>query len=181
MGKYIYLDRENAKKGIALVFAVKDHPVNDYQTYFGGKAIEFVGDDLPHYITYVQDGDKEYVREATRIELYERGIISLPANETVLDGTIVKKTRERLIADGIITLESELSKARFDRKSHLEAVDLYDKAVLRGDVQETEMQKSIRDAYRNNWLTITDRYTDINVPIEEMYPLMPDFIAYFYF
>ena len=76
--------------------------------------------------------------------------------------------------------ESELSKARFDRKRQLEAVDLYDKAVLRGDVQETEMQKSIRDTYRNNWLTITDRYTDISVPIESMYPLMPDFIAYFY-
>ena len=58
MEKYIYLDRENAKKGIALVFAAKDHPVKDYPAYFGGEAIEFVGEDLPHYITYVQDGDK---------------------------------------------------------------------------------------------------------------------------
>ena len=40
MEKYIYLDRENAKKGIALVFAVKDHPVKDYPAYFGGEAID---------------------------------------------------------------------------------------------------------------------------------------------
>lgn len=179
MDKYIYLDREKAKEGVSLVFAVEERALKDYQTYFEGKAIEFVGEDLPHYITYVKDGGKETVQEATRLELCQRGIIKLSPSETVLDGNITEKDRCQLIAEGIITLETEKDKARFERKLYLQAIDLYDKSVLRGDIYETEKQKEIRDYYRQSWLDLPSQYNDVNVAIESLYPPIPDFINYF--
>ena len=48
------------------------------------------------------------------------------------------KTREQLIKEKIITLETEKEKARREREKAFEALDLYDKAVLRGDIIESE-------------------------------------------
>lgn len=179
MEKYIYLDREEAKKGVSLVFAVENNPIKDYQSYFEEKAIEFIGEDLPHYITYVKDGENEIVREATRLELCQRGIINLSPSEIVLDGNITAKNRSQLIKEGIITIETEKTKARFERKLYLQAIDLYDKSVLRGDTQETSEKKNIRDSFRRSWLDLPSQYNDVNVDIESLYPPVPDFINYF--
>jgi len=88
-------------------------------------------------------------------------------------------TRDDNIADGIITLDTEKEKARDHRLTHFQALDLYDKAVLRGDIQETLDMKSQRDIYRQQWLDLPSTYTDITIPIEQSYPIMPNFIEYF--
>ena len=89
------------------------------------------------------------------------------------------KTREQLIKEKVITLETEKEKARREREKAFEALDLYDKAVLRGDIIESEEGKKARDEFRTAWLELPNNYTDITVPIEELYPETPKIIKYF--
>lgn len=190
--KYIYISREQAKKGVSCVFMVSDTPVNNMAEYFEGKACLYVGEDLPHFITYLPEADT--IREATEEEKLERNqrklaenellkdgkIISYdPYSQKVIDGNIVEKTREDYIAEGIITLETEKEKARMEREKVFNALDLYDKAVLRGDIEESVEGKAARDSFREAWLELPNNYTDINTPIEELYPILPSIIAYF--
>ncbi|WP_302820512.1 hypothetical protein [Fusobacterium ulcerans] len=190
--KYIYISREQAKKGVSCVFAVKDEPIKNMAEYFEGKACLYVGEDLPHFITYLPEADT--IREATEEEKLERNqrklaenellkdgkIISYdPYSQKVIDGNIVEKTREDYIAEGIITLETEKEKARMEREKVFNALDLYDKAVLRGDIEESVEGKAARDSFREAWLELPNNYTDINTPIEELYPILPSIIAYF--
>lgn len=190
--KYIYISREQAKRGVSCVFAVMDEPIKNMAEYFEGKACLYVGEDLPHFITYLPELDT--IREATEEEKLERNQRKLAENELlidgeivsydtysqkVVDGAIVEKTREDYIQEGIITLETEKEKARMEREKVFTALDLYDKAVLRGDIQESPEGKAARDEFRKAWLELPNNYVDINTPIEELYPVLPAIIAYF--
>lgn len=189
---FIYLDREKAKEGISLVYFVSENRKDDYEAYFEGQALEYEGDNLPHFITYIPD--KDTIREATEEEKLKRGERELFENEILKNGKIISydrntqkivnneiidKTREDYIIEGIITLESEKEKAREEREKQLRALDLYDKAVLRGDIKETENMKKERDKFRKAWLEIPNNYDDINIPIEEFYPMPIESILYF--
>lgn len=189
---FIYLDREKAKEGISLVYFVSESRKNDYETYFEGQALEYEGNNLPHFITYISD--KDTIREATEEEKLKRGERGLFENEILKNGKIISydintqkivnneiidKTREDYISEGAITLDSEKEKARTEREKQLRALDLYDKAVLRGDIMETEEMKKNRDEFRKSWLEIPNNYDDINIPIEEFYPIPIESILYF--
>lgn len=190
--KYIYISREQAKRGVSCVFAVMDEPIKNMAEYFEGKACLYIGEDLPHFITYLPELDT--IREATEEEKLERNQRKLSENELLIDGkivsyntysqkivngNIVEKTREDYIQEGIITLETEKEKARTEREKVFTALDLYDKAVLRGDIQENAEGKAARDEFRKAWLELPNNYVDINTPIEELYPVLPAIIAYF--
>ena len=58
-------------------------------------------------------------------------------------------------------------------------LDLYDKAVLRGDIQESEEGKKARDEFRQVWLELPNNYSDLSIEIESLYPVLPAIIAYF--
>ncbi|MGL4308201.1 MAG: hypothetical protein ACRCRV_04855 [Cetobacterium sp.] len=189
---YIYLDREKAKEGITLVYGVFEERKEDYKEFYEQKALEYEGNNLPHFITYIVEEDS--IREATEEEKLERGQRQLALNEILKNGKIISydittqkivnneiidKTREDYIVEGIITLESEKEKARMEREKQLRALDLYDKAVLRGDIKETEEMKKERDKFRKAWLEIPNNYDDINIPIEEFYPMPIESIVYF--
>ncbi|MHD0316757.1 hypothetical protein [Fusobacterium sp. THCT1E2] len=190
--KYIYISREQAKQGVSCVFMVADKPVQNMAEYFEGKACLYIGEDLPHFITYIAEQDT--IREATEEEKLARKQRSLAENELlidgkivsydtysqkVIDGVIVEKTREDYIQEGLITLETEKEKARMEREKIFNALDLYDKAVLRGDIEESPEGKTARDTFRQAWLELPNNYTDINTPIEELYPTLLAIIAYF--
>ena len=190
--KYIYLDIEKAKLGTALVYEVRESKRENYESYFEGKAVEFQGENLPHFITYIQETDS--IRQATEEEKLERGqrrlnsneillngeIISYdPGTQKVIDGLLIEKTREDYITEGTVNLDSEKEKARQERNKEFEALDLYDKAVLRGDIEEALEMKSERDKFRSAWLSLPNSYTDISEEIESLYPQMPEFIKYF--
>jgi len=190
--KYIYISREQAKRGVSCVFAVMDEPIKNMTEYFEGKACLYVGEDLPHFITYLPETDT--IREATEEEKLERNQRKLAENEFLKDGKIVsynpysqkvvdneilEKTREDYIQEGIITLETEKEKARAEREKIFNALDLYDKAVLRGDIQESPEGKEARDTFRQAWLELPNNYTDLSTPIEELYPVLSAIIAYF--
>lgn len=190
--KYIYISREQAKRGVSCVFMVSDTPVANMAEHFEGKACLYIGEDLPHFITYLPELDT--IREATEEEKLERNQRKLAENELLKDGKIisydpysqkvinneiVEKTREDYIQEGIITLETEKEKARAEREKIFNALDLYDKAVLRGDIQESPEGKRARDEFRQAWLDLPNSYTDLSTPIEELYPILPSIIAYF--
>lgn len=192
MNKYIYISKEEAKKGVTLVYAVTEEPIQNMDEYFEKKACLFIGQDLPHFITYLEN--ENTVREATEEEKLERGQRQLSQNEILRNGKIISydmntqkvvndeiidKIREDYISEGTITLDSEKEKARIEREKQLRALDLYDKAVLRGDIKETEEMKKERDEFRKSWLEIPNNYDDINIPIEEFYPMPIESILYF--
>lgn len=191
--KYIYLDKEQAKQGTALVFGVFDKPLSNYQQYYENKACLFIGDNLPHFITYLES--ENIIREATEEEKLKRNQRELSENEIlnndgkieaydpysqkIINNEIIDKTRGDFINEGIITLETEKEKARFERDKQFKSLDLYDKAVLRGDIIETEEMKKERDLFRKKWLELPNSYTDINISIEKSYPEIPQQIMYF--
>ena len=115
---YIYLDREEAKKGYALVLGVSETKIEDYKNHYEGRAIEYIGDDIPHYITYVEASDT--IREATETEKLERNQITLEDNQVIIDNQIytydkkyqkvvnnkiIDKTLKELLEENLITLD----------------------------------------------------------------------------
>ena len=86
--KYIYLSKEEAKKGIALVYEVTDKALseNEIKIKYDNRCCLYIGEDLPHYITYVEEGNT--VREATEEEKLERGDRDLYVGEVYINGRI---------------------------------------------------------------------------------------------
>lgn len=150
-------------------------------------------EDLPNDLIY--DETTGFVRAMTDKELIDLTPKELAENEYLVGDKIATydtiyeyideqgikqtKTREQLIKEKVITLETEKEKARREREKAFEALDLYDKAVLRGDIIESEEGKKARDEFRTAWLELPNNYTDITVPIEELYPETPKIIKYF--
>ena len=150
-------------------------------------------EDLPNDLIY--DEGTGFVRAMTDKELIDLTSKELKEGEYLVgdkienydviyeyidkNGVKQTKTREQLIKEKVITLESEKGKARREREKVFEALDLYDKAVLRGDIIETEEGKKSRDEFRKAWLELPNNYVDITIPIEELYPEMPKIIEYF--
>lgn len=150
-------------------------------------------EDLPNDLIY--DEGTGFVRAMTDKELIDLTPKELAENEYLVGDKIATfdtvyeyideqgikqtKTREQLIKEKIITLETEKEKARREREKAFEALDLYDKAVLRGDITESLEAKYKRDEFRKAWLELPNNYTDITVPIETLYPVMPKIIEYF--
>ncbi|MGL5100398.1 MAG: hypothetical protein ACRC6B_10300 [Fusobacteriaceae bacterium] len=74
MKQYYYIGKKEALKNLSMVYAVSDERIQNYKTHINENAIEFYGDNLPYYVTVLED---ETVREATTIELYKNGIYEL--------------------------------------------------------------------------------------------------------
>ena len=191
------LDKEIAQSGYACVnasYEVEESEANRFMEELKKdypEKIIFQGD-IPHYITY--DENTNIIRKATEEEKLKRGDRKLSTNEIVIEGKIisydpyfqkivngqiVNKTRKDFINENIITLESEIDKARQERIKLFNALDLYDKAVLRKDITETEEEKLDRDIFRETWLDIPGSYKNLDIDIENLYPDIPEKIKYF--
>ncbi len=194
MKNYIYLDREKAKEGVSLVYEVSKTKIENYEEYFEGNALEFYGEDLPHFITYLEESGS--IRGATEEEKLERGDRVLNDGEILIDGKIVSydsysqkivdnqivdKTRQDYITEGAITLESEKDKARVQREKEYAA---YHKLVnnIFMEIEEplTEEESADIKVWHKAWKDVPDNYTNINIPIEEIYPKRSDRINYYY-
>jgi len=191
--KYIYLDRESAKKGVTLVYLVSEEKKIDYEEYFEGKAIEFIGEDVPHFISYEEGTDS--IREATEEEKLVRGQRQLYDNEALIEGkiteydpyyqkvvneSIVDKRRDDFIGEGLITLESERNRARYQREKEFNALDIMDAKVAVGRDILTAEEKVETDTWYAAWKEIPNNYTDIKVSVEESYPNRPEKVDYYY-
>ena len=190
--QYFYIDKEYADQNFqSQIIAVFQKPLKNPAKYFNKEVYCHIGKDIPFYITI----EKNKIREATEFEKYQRKQRVLEENEYISDNQILTydtafeyidhqgikqtKTRKQLVDEKIITLESEKEKARAEREKGLQALDLYDKAVLRGDIVETPEGKISRDNYRTAWLELPNNYVDVMIPIETLYPVAPAAIKYF--
>lgn len=194
MGNYIYLDREKAKEGVSLVFKVSETKIENYKEYFEGKAVEFYGEVLPHFITFINETDS--IREATEEEKLSRGERSLAEGEAVInnvivqydtysqkiiDGQIVNKTREDYITEGLITLESEKEKARSQREKEYTAYQkLANNIFMEIEEKLTEDESADIKVWHKAWKDVPNNYTNINISIEEFYPKRSDKVNYYY-
>ena len=194
MKNYIYLDREKAKEGVSLVYEVSETKVENYKEHFEGNALEFYGDDLPHFITYLKESDS--IREATEEEKLERGdrtlndgevlidgkIVSYDSySQKIVDGQIVDKTRQDYITEEKITLESEKEKARAQREKEYAAYHkLVNNVFMEIEEPLTEDESADIKVWHKAWKDVPGNYTNINIPIEEIYPKRSDRINYYY-
>jgi len=190
--KYIYLSKKAAKNGEACVFGIYDKELENPSKVFSEESCLYIGNDLPHFISYDEKSGK--VREATELEKIKRGQLELRENQIiinnqvlsydkktqkVIDNKIVDKTREDLIEDKIITLESEREKAREFRAQLFEALDMLDIKVVRKRMTLTEEEEKEIEEWRQLWLDLPEKYKDIKKPIEEIYPATPIKVAYY--
>lgn len=190
--KYIYLSKEAAKKGEACVFGIYNEKLENPSKVFSEESCVYIGEDLPHFITY--DEKKDKVRAATELEMLERGHMELRDDQVILNGEIlsynkktqkiednkiVDKTREDLIKDKTITLTTERDKAREERTKLFEALDMLDIKVVRGRMTLSDSEEKEIENWRKEWLDLPDEYIDINTPIEEIYPVTPVKVAYY--
>lgn len=99
---YIYVDKEEAKKGISLVLAVSENKIEDYKNILGNNAVEFIGEDLPYYITY--DETKDIIRESTEEEKLARQQIELKDNQVIIDNQIITydKKYQKIVEDKVV-------------------------------------------------------------------------------
>ncbi|MDY4010168.1 MAG: DUF4376 domain-containing protein [Fusobacterium gastrosuis] len=154
---YIYLDKEKAKEGIALVVAVLEEQNKNYKKDYGENIVEFIGEDLPHYITYVEETDS--VREATEEEKVARQQITLEDNQVIIDNIIytynkqyqkvvnnkiVDKTIKELIEEGILTLE-EVKKIKREELKNIRHEKIQANIEVHGEMFQ------VRDSDKENF------------------------------
>jgi hypothetical protein len=170
-----YLHKENLKQGILTTYAEP----ND-------KTIEYEAMCLPLFP--ILDKDGVTVREMTGKELVQFEKRVLRNNEVIIgddiisynidtqkvvDGVIVDKTRQEMIDDGFITLETELSKIRNERSKVFKAWDIYKTNCSIGvHTFDDELL-----TWYNEWLDLPANYTDITD--EPVYPVTPSEISYY--
>lgn len=97
MRKFL-LNKELLKKNQVMVMAIIDEP--------NMELIEFVGEDIPHFVTY--DEKTNTIREATLKEIIDRGDYEVPLGYKYDENTqsIIEMTEEEKKINGIIELAS---------------------------------------------------------------------------
>jgi len=183
--KYFYISKEKAKRGEALIFACEDKKIENFEGFFNERALEVKTTNIPFFITYEENTGE--IREATLNEQVERGHLKLEDNQIIIDnkvvnvseleeikeGKIVNKSREQLINDNLISLESEKAKARRKRKEEFKALDILNiQRSINWEILTQEEEEEIKQWYQI-WLELPNEYEDLTRGIEEGYPQTP--------
>lgn len=186
---YHYLDRKYAEKAQCVTMG-DGRRIENYKEYFGEDTIEFVGDKLPDFPIIVGDT----VREATKEELVDMGLLFLDDNMKIInnkvvtinpytqkfDGdSVVDKTREDLIKDGVITIEHEIKRARARRNFLFKALDIYDAKVGSGRITPSKTEKAEITRWYNKLKEIPKTYDNVFVDIMECFGETPELIKYY--
>lgn len=161
--KYFYIGKEQALRNESLVYSVSDKMIENYKEIFGDNCIEYVGDNLPYYLTFEEDGT---VREATTVELYKKGIYKLSENEFIKD--------DKLYSIYDFPIPNDMIRPVFDKES-LEWKDksscedrvlfwkercrsvsyemlVLEKAGLDGDADYMRLKQKLEE-FKNNYMT----------------------------
>lgn len=114
------------------------------------------------------------VKNVNITEVYEKELYYF--NDSIVENN--RKNRDIFIENKIITLDSEKEKARNFRKKLFEILDLLEVKVLNQRIEITkEENEELKEWYRK-WLNVPNEYLDIAIPIELMYPVIPQKIKY---
>ncbi len=173
---FIYVDKENAMKGLSHVFGVSEIKIDDYEEYFEGKAVEYEGNDLPHHIYY--DEFRNTIREATLEERVQQGTLVLEDNQHIEDNRVVtvepELTWHERVDAGLITIDIEFYKARNAREYELGKFDMLEKNYLMSRENLTQEELDELDVFRTEWLNITEGYENLYFPLSDNYPDIPE-------
>lgn len=128
--KKFLLNKQLAEKNQVMVMAI----IEDVNT----ELIEYVGDDIPHFITY----DNGNIREATLKELIDRGIYEIPQGFKYDENSkkIIEMTTEENKVLGIIPLDynEEIKNGAVIVLSDYDLVKKGKRKLLEGEVLDDE-------------------------------------------
>lgn len=104
-----------------------------------------------------------------------------PSEEYKWSGSEWLEPRAHGIHTGVITLESEKAKARIQREKEFLAYHKLINNCTFGAIEPLtgEAKQEIIN-WRKEWLNVPNNYVDLNTPIEDSYPVMPNYVAYYY-
>lgn len=128
--KYYYLDKSLAEKNEACLLTVSSTRIDNYRSRFNENAIEFIGDNLPFHITYV-DGK---VREATKIELIKRNELKL------YDGQYINENDEIVMItpdDSFIKPRWEISEKKWVESANMIETNRHYIETIKYNLRET--------------------------------------------
>lgn len=106
-------------------------------------------------------------------------VIENPGEGYRWTGTQWLKEREFLIDIGSITIESEKEKARAQREKEFDAYHKLISNYNAGVVDLPSKKMDIIILWRAEWLNVPNAYAELNSPIEEIYPVLPERIKYY--
>lgn len=111
MEKYIYLSRDQAKKGIVLMYGMESEEIPKYKQYFYDNglldAIVYKGKTIPYYVTYIEENDT--IREATKEEIIKNNLYVLEETEYFNESGVLMKKPE---------ISRTIAKAEWDEKNY---------------------------------------------------------------
>lgn len=99
-----------------------------------------------------------------------------------LDNKIIENIPENrmyFIKNGLITLETEREKARQKRKKLFKILDLLEIKIINKRIELKEEEKISLENWYKTWLDLPNQYKDIDTPIENFYPSVPNCIEYY--
>ena len=158
--KYFYIGKEQALRNESLVYCVSDTAIDGYVDVFGKNCIEYVGTNLPHYITVEDNG---MVREATDIELYKKGIYKIRDDEFIKDDAIYS-IYDYYIDEDMIRPIFNIDKCMWEESATLEEKLIFwkdrcknisskmlilENAGLEGDLEYITLQEGLNKAKEN--------------------------------
>ena len=114
---FFYVDKEEAKYGNSLILATNNEKIVDYKNVLGGNAIEFVGENLPFYITY--DEKTNSIREATELEKLSRGQLVLEENQVIINNQIITYDLNfQKVVDGKVVNKTKNLKSKAKKRTN---------------------------------------------------------------
>lgn len=161
--KYFYIGKEQALRNESFVYCVSDERIYNFNDIFGENCIEYVGQNLPHYITLEESG---IVREATNIELYKRGIYKIRDDEFIKDD-VIYSIYDYYIDEGMIRPIFNIDKCTWEESATLEEKSIFwrercklisseimilERAGLEGDFEYITLQEDLNIS-KNNYMT----------------------------
>lgn len=99
-----------------------------------------------------------------------------------LENKVLEKNienREIFIKNKLITIETEVEKARQRRKELFKVLDLLESKILNKRITLTKEEEVEIEKWYLEWLEVPNKYKNINIPIENIYPKLPLKIEYF--
>lgn len=99
-----------------------------------------------------------------------------------LENKVLEKNtenREIFIKNELITIETEVERARQRRKELFKVLDLLESKILNKRIELKEEEKISLENWYKTWLELPNQYKDLSIPIEEKYPSIPKCIEYY--
>lgn len=161
--KYFYIGKKEALNNESLIFKISSKKINNFKDIYGDNCVEFFGENLPYYVTI--DGD--IAREATLVDLYNRGVYKLQEHEFVKDG-VIYNIYDFEVSSDIILPVFDKNEMKWVESATPEDISLFwwnkciecsqeilniEKAGFEGGIKHIELNNKL-DEYREKYINV---------------------------